>query len=51
MDTGEGLAWFFFLVVISILFFAAFGSSNIDEATIEEYMARLMEQEKDGGRR
>lgn len=51
METAEVMAWFFFLVIISILFFAAFGSSNIDEATIEEYMSRLMEQEKDGGRR
>ena len=51
METGEVFAWFFFLVIISLLFFAAFGSSNIDEVTIEEYMSRLMKQEQDEGRR
>jgi len=45
MDTGEGFAWFFFIVALTILFFAAFGASNVTDASIEEYMQRLISGE------
>ena len=43
MNTGEVFGWLMFLVVITVLFFAAFGTSNIDEHTIEDYMANLID--------
>ena len=43
MNTGEVFGWLIFLIVITVLFFAAFGTSNIDENTIEDYMANLIE--------
>tara|TARA_R110000744_G_scaffold375_3_gene1424 strand:+ start:22684 stop:22845 length:162 start_codon:yes stop_codon:yes gene_type:complete len=42
MDTTEVLGWLVFLVVITLLFFAAFGGSNIRESDIEEYMENLL---------
>lgn len=40
-----GWEWFWliiFLVVLMLLFFAAFGGSNITEESVEEYMNRLI---------
>ena len=42
----EGVVWLFFIVVVSLLFFAAFGSSKYDENTIEEYMDNLIAEER-----
>ena len=44
MDTGEVFAWIIFMIVITVLFFAAFGQSNITEETIEEYMENIMKK-------
>lgn len=46
MSTGEGIGWIIFLIVISLLFFAAFGSNNITEKTIEEYIDSLVSDER-----
>ena len=53
MQTGEVFAWIIFFVIISLLFFAAFGSHNINEKTIEEYIDSLMAEENNtnGGNR
>lgn len=45
MNTGEVFGWLFFLVFISILFFAAFGSASVTEDTVEEYINNLMAEE------
>ena len=50
MDTGEVFAWIIFMIVITVLFFAAFGQSNITEETIEEYMENIMNKIKTGER-
>tara|TARA_R110002020_G_scaffold122971_5_gene278930 strand:- start:211 stop:372 length:162 start_codon:yes stop_codon:yes gene_type:complete len=50
MDTGEVFAWLIFMIVITVLFFAAFGQSNITEETIEEYMENIMKKIKTGER-
>lgn len=41
----DGWSWFgliTFVVILMLLFFAAFGGSNITDESIEEYMQRLM---------
>ena len=49
MSTAEWFGLFIFLIVVSLLFFAAFGGSNIDSQNIEEYMDNLLnENQKDG---
>ena len=45
MESAEIFAWFFFVLIITLLFFAAFGGSNLTEESIEEYMQTLMTQE------
>jgi hypothetical protein len=45
LGTGEVLGWFIFLIVISLLFFAAFGGNSINEKTIEEYIDSLLVDE------
>jgi hypothetical protein len=45
--TGWEWFWLFvFLVVLMLLFFAAFGGSNITEESVEEYMNRLIGKEE-----
>ena len=46
MDTGEVFGWIFFLIFVSILFFAAFGSASVTEDTVEEYISNLMAEEQ-----
>jgi|GEM_PF-7127753 len=46
METGEVFAWLLFLLFMNVLFFAAFGSQNINEKSIEEYIESLIEDEK-----
>tara|TARA_R100000008_G_C3545091_1_gene147078 strand:- start:99 stop:269 length:171 start_codon:yes stop_codon:yes gene_type:complete len=41
----EWMAWTIFVVVISLLFFAAFGGSKYDERSIDEYMDKLIAEE------
>lgn len=44
-----GWEWFWliaFLVTLMLLFFAAFGGSNITEESVEEYMNRLIGKEE-----
>ena len=50
MQTGEVFAWLIFMIIITMLFFAAFGQSNITEDTIEEYMENIMDKIKTGER-
>ena len=50
METGEVFAWILFMIVITLLFFAAFGQTNITEDTIEDYMENIMEKIKTGER-
>ena len=50
METGEVFAWIVFMIVITLLFFAAFGQTNITEDTIEDYMENIMEKIKSGER-
>ena len=50
METGEVFAWLIFMIVITLLFFAAFGQSNISEDSIEEYMENIMKKIKTGER-
>ena len=41
----EGWDWFFllvFLTILLLLFFAAFGGTNITDDSVEDYMRRLM---------
>tara|TARA_R100001244_G_C5153404_1_gene130026 strand:- start:47 stop:205 length:159 start_codon:yes stop_codon:yes gene_type:complete len=46
MESGEVFAWIIFMIVITILFFAAFGGSEYNEQSIEEYMNKLNSEEK-----
>ena len=46
-----GWDWFgiiTFVIILMLLFFAAFGGSNITDESIEEYMKRLMQNDKEG---
>jgi hypothetical protein len=49
MDTFEIIAWFVFVIVISLLFFAAFGNSKYSESSIDEYMENLIAEERGRG--
>lgn len=44
--TLEWIAWFVFVIIISLLFFAAFGGSKYTEDSIEEYMENLIDEER-----
>jgi uncharacterized membrane protein len=46
MESGEVFAWIIFMIVITVLFFAAFGGSEYNEQSIEEYMNKLNSEEK-----
>ena len=46
MSGWEWFGMFIFLVTLMLLFFAAFGGSNITDQSVEEYMKRLMNDEK-----
>ncbi len=41
----EWVAWTVFVMIISLLFFAAFGGSKYSETNIEEYMDKLISEE------
>jgi|TARA_R110001583_G_scaffold34257_3_gene115209 hypothetical protein len=42
MTTAEWFGLLIFLVIITLLFFAAFGGTNITDDSVEEYMKRLI---------
>ena len=46
-----GWDWFglvAFLIILMLLFFAAFGGSNITDQSVEDYMKRLMREDNKG---
>jgi len=48
-----GWDWFgliVFITILMLLFFAAFGGSNITDQSVEDYMKRLMNEDKGGKR-
>ena len=45
LSTWEIIAWCGFVIMMSLLFFAAFGGSKYNEAGIDEYMERLIDEE------
>jgi hypothetical protein len=49
MTTWEWIGLILFMLMVLLLFFAAFGGSNITDESVEEYMTRLMQKrDKDG---
>ena len=44
METMEWFGLLFFIIVVTLLFFAAFGGSNLTDQSVEEYMTRLMKE-------
>jgi|TARA_R100001015_G_C4611206_1_gene166605 hypothetical protein len=42
MTTWEIIGLIFFVAILMLLFFAAFGGTNITDESVEEYMKRLM---------
>lgn len=51
MSTWEWIGLFLFLIVVTLLFFAAFGGSNLDHQNIEEYMDSLLNEKKQEGQK
>ncbi len=51
MSTAEWFGLFIFLVIVSLLFFAAFGGSNITEQSVDDYIKRLLGDDKEGERK
>jgi hypothetical protein len=49
VGTLEAILWVIFILVVSLLFFAAFGSDKVSDQTIEEYMENLISEEKERG--
>ncbi len=47
MSTAEWFGLFIFMVVLTLLFFAAFGGTNITEQSVDDYIKRLMGQTED----
>ena len=47
MTGWEWFGMFVFIVILMLLFFAAFGATNITEESVEEYMKRLMNEKGD----
>tara|TARA_R110002020_G_scaffold1651_1_gene7587 strand:+ start:654 stop:809 length:156 start_codon:yes stop_codon:yes gene_type:complete len=51
MSTAEWFGLFVFLIIVSLLFFAAFGGSNITEQSVDDYIKRLLGDDKEGERK
>lgn len=49
MSTWEWFGLFMFLIILTLLFFAAFGGSNLDGQNIEEYMDNLLKEKRKEG--
>ena len=48
MTGWEWFGLFIFITILMLLFFAAFGGTNITDESVEEYMKRLMNEDKGG---
>jgi hypothetical protein len=46
MTPWEWLGWIIFVILVSLLFFAAFGNSKYTEESIDEYMENLINDER-----
>lgn len=46
MSPWEWFGWFVFIILVSLLFFAAFGNSKYTEDNIDEYMENLISDER-----
>jgi len=46
MDTFDWFGLLIFVVVLMLLFFAAFGGTSVTDESVEEYMKRLMGEKK-----
>lgn len=46
MSPYEWLGWIVFVILVSLLFFAAFGNSKYTEESIDEYMENLINDER-----
>ena len=51
METGEIFGWLIFMVILTLLFFAAFGGSSYEEDDINEYMDNIIEDIRKGENR
>lgn len=49
MTGWEWFGLFIFITILMLLFFAAFGGTNITDETVEDYMKRLMKDRENGG--
>ena len=47
MSTAEMFGLVIFMIVLTLLFFAAFGGTNITEQSVDDYIKRLMGQTED----
>ena len=47
MSTAEWFGLFIFMVILTLLFFAAFGGTNITEQSVDDYIKRLIGQTED----
>ena len=46
VGTFEAILWVLFILVTSLLFFAAFSGDRVSNQTIEEYMDNLVNEEQ-----
>jgi hypothetical protein len=46
MTGWEWFGLFVFIVVLMLLFFAAFGGTSVTDESVEEYMKRLMGEDR-----
>jgi len=46
MTPWEWFGWIIFVILVSLLFFAAFGNSKYTEESIDEYMENLINDER-----
>ena len=49
MGTIEWFGLIIFLIIVTLLFFAAFGGTKLSDASVEEYLARLMKEDEKRG--
>jgi hypothetical protein len=49
MTGWEWFGLFVFITILMLLFFAAFGGTNITDESVEDYMKRLMKDRENGG--
>ena len=49
VGTVEAVVWIIFILIVSLLFFAAFGSDKVSNTTIDEYMENLISEEQNRG--